>query len=44
MRRKNRNAFNSTPRFGAAWGEALLAVGWAVMIPGLLWLGGAAGF
>ncbi len=44
MSRKNRNAFNRPARFSPALGEALLAIGWGVMIPGLLWLGGAAGF
>lgn len=42
---KNRNASNpSSRRDSSAVVEALLAVGWAVMVPGLMLLGGAAGF
>lgn len=45
MRRINRNLpSRHAERRGAAIAEALLVLGWGAMIPGLLWLGGMAGF
>lgn len=44
MNRKNRNQYNKSGQFRSVLADVVLVVGWGAMIPGLLWLGGAAGF
>lgn len=44
MHRKNRNHYNKSGEFRSTLADIVLVVGWGALIPGLLWLGGAAGF
>lgn len=45
MSRKNRHIGRRLPgNFKIMFSETLLVIGWAALIPGLMWLGGAAGF
>lgn len=45
MNHKHRPAGRKLPgQFSILFSETLLVIGWAALIPGLMWLGGAAGF
>lgn len=46
MKRRNRNQYNKSRsnEFMSMLADVVLVVGWGSLIPGLLWLGGAAGF
>ena len=44
MRRKNRKQHNKSGDFRGMMTDVMLVVSWAALVPGLMWLGGAAGF
>src|SRR5690606_12975220 len=44
MRRKNRNQHNKAGDLRGLLTDVMLVVSWAALVPGLMWLGGAAGF